>query len=130
MDGLMGMLWTQGEKGAARVGPWAAESQVLRVLSLTHPSRWHYQASDPKRVQAGFSQQSVCLSIFQGPQGPQGPIGPPGEMGPQVSAEDPSSSLGISPSRLSSSGVPVLCASGTAGETPWQRGWNHHEAIG
>lgn len=44
----------------------------------------------PKRAQAGFSQQSVCLSVFQGPQGPQGLIGPPGEMGPKVSAEGPS----------------------------------------
>lgn len=69
MDGLVGMLWTQGEKGAARVGPWAAESQVLRVLSLTHPSRWHYQASDPKEG-PGWLLPTVCMSVYlPGPSG-------------------------------------------------------------
>lgn len=68
----------------------AAESQVLRVIALTCPlDALSSLGPQTKRAQAGFSQLSVCLSVFQGPQGPQGPIGPPGEMGPKVSAEGP-----------------------------------------
>lgn len=89
-DGLEGCAGDTRTLCVARVGCGLQSPRFCgRSLSPTPLDASSSLGPQTKRAQAGFSQLSVRLSVFQGPQGPQGPIGPPGEMGPKVSVREP-----------------------------------------